>query len=802
MEIHRPRIKRDEKFQYTDKLDRKKRRFTPVPEAVVATFDAGTETAMDAAHSLWQRDDSSVDVVDVERGFAILRVGDTAALAETMDEMMTQNRVANVLPVMEDEEGGWRYFLPDELTVQFKEDVSPEDAEGILKEMGMEIVARQRTPGYYTVSVPEGGALFESIELLSQRDEVEFAEPSEAGLNDLLAPSKKPERRTDRVKEGVGPAVKEERISQELLDQMFVDDLVHRLDMEMAGRADDEATAVETPPESAVVETDAAVPVEPLFNRLWGLHNLGQTINGVTGLTDADIDAPHAWNVEIGTKRVVVAVIDTGVDLDHPDLKANILPRGSEDWDFADAGDPEPWDSGSHGTHVAGTIAARRNGIGVVGVAHGAWIMPLRVNLTSGMNQNRADAINYVTAQAMRYHESRRYIINCSWKMNGNHAGVRHAIRKAVMNNVLVVYAAGNADANIDDTPQYPAVYPEVIAVAATDQKDQRAGFSNYGTKVDVSAPGVNIYSTVPDNSYGFMDGTSMAAPHVAGIAALIWSRNPHLSNHDVRKSIEESCDSVDARNPSFAGLLGRGRVNAYRAVRRCPAPRLRTSLLRKLRFPQDNAGSSTGLAFVENFPFRFLGRRSTVLFLTQQAGSERIYYVDPVSGGVRGSVDPVLNDTIGSLTWDGAQIRVANVTTGAGSINRINPFTGAQTGSIPAPTGRGEGLVMVGRRIFYSTINQIHELHAADGRRLRSFPAPGSACHGLTFGRGYLFSANSRTGIITVFNPWTMWIRGTIAAPGAGTRRAEGIAFDPRRLILFVANQSENLIYAIRVGL
>ncbi len=809
MQINRPRVKRDQAFQYKDKLTRKTRKFTPVLEEVVATFDAGTAETTEAAEALWGRDDSAVDVVDLERGFAILKVGDADDLATTMASMADTQSVANVLPVLEDDEGGRRYFLPDELTVQFKDGVSPEDAERILEEMGIPILVRQRTPGYYTVGVPEGEALFETIDALGQREEVEFAEPSEVGLNNLLAPrSKEPGRRggagagTKGARGGTKKAAPEGTISQELLDQMFVDDLVHELDMEMAGREEDGVALLGAPAEPSLVETDATLPDDPQFATLWGLHNVGQTVNGVTGSPDADIDAPHAWTLEVGTKRVVVAVIDTGVDLDHPDLKANILPRGSEDWDFADAADPEPWDSGSHGTHVAGTIAARRNGIGVVGVAHGAWIMPLRVNLMSGMNQNRADAINYVTSQAIHYRESRRYVINCSWYMNGDHTGVRLAIQKAVKNNVLVVFAAGNFDKNVDTTPQYPAVYPEVIAVAATDQKDHRAWFSNYGNKVDVSAPGVNIYSTVPDNTYGFKDGTSMAAPHVAGVAALVWSRNPGLSNKEVRECVEASCDPIDAKNPGFAGLLGRGRVNAYRAVRHCPAPRIRTHLLRKLRYPQRNAGSSTGLSFVSGFPLRFYGRRPVLLFLTQQAGSESIYFMDPATGSVRGSVDPVLNDTIGSLDWDGAQIRVANVTTGAGSINRINPFTGTQTGSIPAPPGRGEGLAVVGSRIFYSTISRIHELRASDGLLIRSFPAPGGECHGLTFGRGLLFSANSKTGVITVFNPWTMMIRGTIAVPGTGARRAEGIAFDSRRSTLFVANQSENQIYALRLAL
>jgi subtilisin family serine protease len=206
------------------------------------------------------------------------------------------------------------------------------------------------------------------------------------------------------------------------------------------------------------------------------------------------------------------------------------------------------------------------NAIGVIGVAPRCRFMPLRINLTSGMNQNRADAINYVAAQATA-HPDRRYVINCSWRMNGDHAGVRNAIINAVNHNVVVCFAAGNDNNNTDVTPQFPSVYPQVIAVVALDQNGNKATFSNFGTNTDVSAPGVNVYSTVPNDTYGFKDGTSMASPHVAGLAALVWSANPGLSNTQVRQMIESTGVSMDALNPGFAGLLGKGRVNAFKAV-------------------------------------------------------------------------------------------------------------------------------------------------------------------------------------------------------------------------------------------
>ena len=797
MSGHRPRVKREQKYEYTDKLAKKKRTFTPVTDEVVATFEE--QVAPTVAETLSARDDSAVNTVSLDRGFAILRVGVNGAdIAHMVDSVESEDQVANVIPVFEDDEGGRRYFLPDELTVQFEDEVAASDAEEILDREGMVILTKQRTPGYYTVGVPEGKGLFESIGALSKLDEVLFAEPSEVGLDDLLAGAKgaSPGRTAPRAQ--VAAAMEELE-----LEDLDIDGFAHELDLEST-RGNGSTLFLEPQLEDAPVVDDAtAVPSDPFFGRLWGLHNIGQSVNGTMGTSDADIDATHAWNLETGSKRVVCAVIDTGCDLDHPDLKANILPRGSEDWDFADPADGEPWDSGTHGTHVAGTVGARRNGQGVVGVAYGVWLMPLRVNLTSGMNQNRADAINYVTQQAIKYKRSRRYVVNCSWRMRGDHAGVRLAIQKAVQNNVVVVFAAGNDNRNTDVDPQYPGVYPEVISVAATDQSDQRAWFSNFGKNVDVAAPGVNIYSTIPDNTYGFKNGTSMAAPHVAGLAALIWSKNPYLTNNQVRKCIEGTCDNIDAKNPGFGGLLGAGRINAYRALRHCQPPRIRYRILHKFKFPQKNAGSSTGLSFVPDFGHRFLGRRRTILFLTQQAGTERIFFMDATTGAVLRTVDPQANDTIGSLSWDGSAIRVANVTTGAGSINRINPWSGAQISSIAAPAGRGEGLVSVGRRrLFYSTITHIHELDATTGVVIRSFPAPGGECRALAYGRRLLFSANSTTGRITVFNPWTMDIRGHLNAPGAGSRQAEGLAFDARRKILFVANQTENRIYCVRLNL
>ncbi|MBN1372712.1 MAG: S8 family serine peptidase [Anaerolineaceae bacterium] len=729
MSTPRPKVKTETERAYTNKFNQKHIRFTPKADEVVATFkpqatDADADAVMHATSLAVSQ------AVNAERGFAVFQVVPGQDVEEASDTLDMQPQIANTIPVLIDDEGLTRYILPDEFAVQFKPDVSKQRARQIIKELGSHIIIEQRTAGYYTLAVPEGVGLFETLRKFSDLDDVEFTEPSEAGFNDALS----------------------------------------------------------------------YLPDDPNFNLLWGLHNAGQVVNGVGGTADADIDCPEAWDITRGDPNVIIAVVDTGADLNHPDLVQNFLPRGAEDWDFADVGDPSPDDTDGHGTHVAGTAAGVDNVIGILGVAPRCRIMPLRINLTAGMNQNRADAINYVAAQAAA-HPERRYVINCSWKMSGDHAGVHNAIINAVNNNVVVVFAAGNANANIDVIPQYPAVYPEVIAVAAIDQSDVRASFSNYGAKVDVSAPGVNIYSSYPDDTYMYLDGTSMASPHVAGLAALIWSRNRTLSNQQVRQVIETTCDNIDAKNPGFVGKLGKGRINAFRSLINTPLPPIAFEYLRKFPFPQRNSGSSSGLSFARRIRIGATAK-SALLFLTQKPMSERIYYLSPVNGAVLGSIDPVNNNTIGSLEWDGTKIRVANVTTGAGWINTINPVTGAQIGATPAPAGRGEGLAYDGAFLYYSTITRIHVIDATTGAMVRSFPAPNAECRALTFGRGFLFSGNSHTGIITVFDPVTLRIRGTIVAPGGGTARVEGLAFNTTTNELFIANQSENMIYVGRVAL
>src|SRR5262245_30191515 len=318
---------------------------------------------------------------------------------------------------------------------------------------------------------------------------------------------------------------------------------------------------------------------------LWAMNNTGQS----GGTADADIDAPEAWDIATGGSTVV-AVIDTGVDYNHPDLAANIWTNAAEatgiagvdddgngfvddihGWDFVN-NDNNPMDDHSHGTHVSGTIGAiGNNGVGVVGVNWNVKIMPLKfLNAQgSGTTANAILALQYAVANGAK-------ISNHSYGDNTFSQANLDAIQAAGAAGHLVVAAAGNGNffgfpINNDTTPFYPASYQpsadNLIAVAATDRTDHFASFSNYGaTSVDLAAPGVSIYSTMPNNSYGFKDGTSMAAPHVTGAAALVWSAFPNLTVQQVKQRLLDNTDPIGNLNPSRPTVTN-GRLNVFKAL-------------------------------------------------------------------------------------------------------------------------------------------------------------------------------------------------------------------------------------------
>lgn len=256
----------------------------------------------------------------------------------------------------------------------------------------------------------------------------------------------------------------------------------------------------------------AASPNDPYFNQLWGMQNCKAT---------------QAWQAIREAPRVIVAVIDTGVDYNHPDLKDSMWTRnGKHGYDFFDD-DDDPMDEDVHGTHCAGTIAGvGNNGVGVVGVSWKAQIMAMRFLGPdgSGSTSDAVKCIDWAVANGA-------HILSNSWAGPDTPRELSEAVTRAEQKGVLFVAAAGNtvgSGNNNDTNPFYPAALPNanVISVAAIDVNDARGSFSHYGQRsVDIAAPGVGIISTVPNGQYAKLDGTSMACPHVAGAAALVWSK-------------------------------------------------------------------------------------------------------------------------------------------------------------------------------------------------------------------------------------------------------------------------------------
>jgi subtilisin family serine protease len=336
-----------------------------------------------------------------------------------------------------------------------------------------------------------------------------------------------------------------------------------------------------------------APPNDPRYldGSLWGLHNIGQ--NG--GRSDADIDAPEAWDVQTSAAGIIVAVIDTGVRPSHQDLAANLWVNPGENGGFLfldrrsnlldddgngyiddvhgiDAilglglvGFGVKHDDNGHGTHVSGTIgAAGNNGAGITGVAWRTRLMNCRfLNAAgTGFTSDAIECINYA-----RHYGA--HVINASWGGTEFSEALRDAIASARDAGMIFVAAAGNDSTDNDTHPLYPAAYDldNILSVAATDRNDNLASFSNRGANsVDLGAPGHEILSTwnLGDTSYMTLSGTSMAAPHVAGACALVWARHP---GETYRQIIQRVLSSVDPL-PALAGRTRTGgRLNLSKAL-------------------------------------------------------------------------------------------------------------------------------------------------------------------------------------------------------------------------------------------
>lgn len=311
------------------------------------------------------------------------------------------------------------------------------------------------------------------------------------------------------------------------------------------------------------------------FKKQWGLDNDGKNSGSWwnPGKAGVDISAIEAWKITKGDRQIKIAVIDTGVDYTHEDLKNNIMineaelngTEGVDDdgngyvddvygYDFAN-NDADPMDGHGHGTHCAGVIGAEHNSTGIAGVMANVQILPVQFLSKSGGGtlEGALKAIDYATSRGVN-------VMSNSWGGGGRSQALFEAIVRAEKAGIVFVAAAGNERNDNDAKAVYPANYKvaNVISVGAMDGKGKKASFSNYGKKtVHVFAPGVDIYSTVTKNRYQKMSGTSMACPHVSGVVGLVMSSEPNLDFTEIKNRLmNTSVESTELSQYTISGYV------------------------------------------------------------------------------------------------------------------------------------------------------------------------------------------------------------------------------------------------------
>ncbi|NIA30649.1 MAG: S8 family serine peptidase [Actinobacteria bacterium] len=457
----------------------------------------------------------------------ILRTG--RSFEDVKNQLLRNPLVTGLMPVFVDQEGYDRYVVPDLFTVQFNENIAEKRITEILNVWGSKIVYDHWTPGFYTISLPEGLDVFEAVRKYMEWQEVKFVEPVYYCLQ-----------------------------NEELSDTYF--------------------------------------------NLQWHTNNTGQETGYVIG---HDINVLRAWDITEGDPDVILAILDSGIDLTHPDLAANIASRGNDDWFFDSRetykDEVEPWATGEHGTLIAGITSGIKNDIGVRGIASSCKMMPIRRNSDGNQvsYQDRADAINYIVS---RKNDFIGIILNCSWYTSGDITVIHNAIQNAVNNSIPVFCAAGNSNS----TPVvYPAKYPETISVGGMppcgevrkvpsycgSYRWNEYWGSNYGPSLDISAPGSAIYTTDMQGTNGFnpdesgqittdladqdytryADGTSFACPMAAATAALMLSVNSDLTVSEIRSILHNTADKVGGYTyvNGRCNDLGYGRLDTYEALKK-----------------------------------------------------------------------------------------------------------------------------------------------------------------------------------------------------------------------------------------
>ncbi|MFN8538851.1 MAG: S8 family serine peptidase [Thermomicrobiales bacterium] len=387
-------------------------------------------------------------------------------------------------------------------------------------------------------------------------------------------------------------------------------------------------------------------PNDPRYPEDYGLNNTGQTIDGQSGTPDADIDAPEAWDITTGSSSIVVGTIDTGIDYNHPDLAANVWTAPSG-WSlrgctqgshgFRTVSGPvtcDPMDDHDHGTHVAGTIGAvGDNGVGVAGVNWHVQVLAIKAFNSGGTATDAALITAIQIAVEVKRAGVNLKVLNNSWG-GGFMQAFEDALREANDEGILIVASAGNSNSNNDTSPQYPSNYalPNVIAVAATDNRDQRASFSNYGVQtVHIAAPGVDVLSTTRNNTYNFFSGTSMAAPHVSGAAALVLSA-PGLGGLTVTQLKQRLLYCADTV-PGLATVVATSnRLNVKKAIDGCTLPQVTLT----------TTTSPPGAGSVAVSPNQATYAAGSTVTLTATPASTYVFAGWTVNGTAQGATNPL----------------------------------------------------------------------------------------------------------------------------------------------------------------
>jgi len=323
---------------------------------------------------------------------------------------------------------------------------------------------------------------------------------------------------------------------------------------------------------------------DPMYGDLWGLENNGANEpagnrgnSSPSGISGADVNAKAAWSITKGDRAIKIAVIDTGVDYNHPDLKDNMWTNSAEangiagvdddgngyiddihGYDFAN-NDGDPMDGNGHGTHCSGTIAASHNNIGIAGVMENASIVAVKflTDEGSGSTADAIKAVDYATKVGVD-------IMSNSWGGGGASQALEDAIKRASDAGIVFTAAAGNSSTDNNTTPHYPSNYDvaNVISVASHTYNDVLSSFSCYGSQtVHVAAPGQNILSTTPGNAYDVYSGTSMATPHVSGVIGLYLSQRGRVDHSDLKNMLMKTSVYQRAYDRK---TISAGRVDAY----------------------------------------------------------------------------------------------------------------------------------------------------------------------------------------------------------------------------------------------